>query len=566
MLEALRHEEEVEREREKARREEDGEQADYLSATHREDLHVKVEEGEDTIPPAAKTPYKVPVPVSVSDVDEFEEEEDFSYEGRKAAWADKAHQMHIAGIGSKIMRGWDHVRRTYIRDYEREEVQARLVAARQAAFDGYDSGEGSGDESENEEGDGDGEGEGEGMDVDAGGSTEPASTAMGDTQPPSAAIVPPPAPAPAPTPKVPDWRAKARLGVQKKKLSVTKGWSALTWNQKSNINERYLVLEDDGVDVQALRDRKATSDEVTGLILARAAGEGEEGKGVEAAEIASTDLLTLTPINGPGSAFQTALQTADPHASAGAGFATPDSPASEEEDTTQPFSLDEPYQPQPSHARKRKREHEDDAPHKKRKVEKYLDEEVLAAQALEEMKHKRLRGVFRPARPVHGEGFSTSRVVFVRADGEGQGVFVSARGFELVMSEVRFLANADGADGEVTLNDPDLVPESWHGLSDTEGEDDAMAGVTVTEHGLGYTVVQGETQVLAGLFKILGREKLLHRMKWEWDGLRLQPADGFVWVLSEETQGALRKVEGMLRDGVLDGVEGVEVLVGVVPA
>ena len=71
----------------------------------------------------------------------------------------------------------------------------------------------------------------------------------------------------------------------------------------------------------------------------------------------------------------------------------------------------------------------------------------------------------------------------------------------------------------------------------------------------------GRVGVVGGL----GKEELLHRTGWEWDGLRLQAADGFVWTLSAETQGALREIEEMLRDGVVDEAEGVKVLVGVVP-
>jgi hypothetical protein len=189
-------------------------------------------------------------------------------------------------------------------------------------------------------------------------------------------------------------------------------------------------------------------------------------------------------------------------------------------------------------------------------VEANPTDEVLAAQSLDEMKQKRLRGVFRPARSVHGEGDSISRVVFVHADEEGREVYVSTRGFDHVMSEVRFLANADGADGEMTLHDPDFDPELSYGLS-------TMAGVTVTTYGLDGTVVHGETQVLAGLFKMLGEEKLLHRTGWEWDGLVLRAEGGLDWELSGETQGVLREIEEMLREGKR---EGVEVLVGVVSA
>ena len=547
----LAHEEEVEA----LKKIEEEEEEDVQAGLYAEADEEKEESG---------SPFEE-TPDGSEDDEEYYEEEDLSEEEKAAAWADKARQMHLAGMGNKIMAGWDPVKKTYIRNYEMEECLARLKAARREAFDHHSSDEES-EESENDEDEDESE-EGEDIELDPEVHTQSASDTMDVTQsasntmdatqpltaesPPSSSPSPPPAPAP-----VVDWRVKARIGVEKKKLSVTKGWSVLTWNQKSNVNERYLVLEDDGVNIEPLRERKASSDEITALILSRVAA-------YERARIA-TDLPTFTPINGPEGMFRTALEAAGLQIVQASVGAAPDSPVHEDEDTTQPFSLTEPYQPQPSHARKRKREHEVDTSNKKKKVEKNVSEDVLAAQTLEEMKQKRLRGVFRPARSVPGEADSISRVVFVHLGLGGQEVTISKRGFDHVMNELRFLANVDGAVGEVTLNDPDFDPSSGD-FSGAEDGNDVMAGVTVSKRRLAYTVVQGETQVLAGLFEMLGKETLLHRAGWEWDGLRLQVADGFVWRLSAETQGALREIEEMLRDGVVDEAEGVKVLVGVVP-
>jgi hypothetical protein len=485
---------------------------------------------------------------SNSDSDSFYfEEEDLSLEAKAAAWADKANQMHLGGMGSKIMTGWDPVRKTYIRNHGMEKCIARFKEVRGAVFDYQSSDEEESEESENDEVK-DKDGEGEDREPSSEVPTQPASASdtMDATQPQPLTTEAPPTPSPTPPPApapVVDWRVKARLGVEKKKLSIMTEWSVLTWKQKSNINERYIVLEDDGVNIEPLRERKATSDEVTAMILARAAA-------YEHARTA-TDLPSFTPING--------VQTGPRSVNASVGSA-PESPVNEDADTTQPFSLTEPYRPQPSHARKRKRGHEEDTSNKKKKVEKKISDKVLTAQTLEEMKQKRLRGVFRPARSVPRKAASISRVVFVLLGLGGHEVSISKRGFAHVMNELRFLANADGVGGEVTLNDPDFDPESSGDLSGTEEGNAAMAGVTVTKQRLAYTVVQGETQVLAGLFQMLGEEKLLHRTAWEWDGLRLQPADGYVWSLSAETQGALREIEEMLRDGAG------KVLVGVMPA
>lgn len=535
----LAHEEEVEALNKIKEEEEEGQAGLYAEAD---------EEKEESGSPFEETP-------DGSEDDEGYYEEDETFEDKAAAWADKARQMHLAGIGSKIMAGWDPVKKTYIQNYEMEECLARLKAARREAFDYYSSDE----ESEGSENDNEDESEeGEDIELDPEVPTQSASDTMDATQPLTAESPPSPSPSPPPAPApVVDWRVKARIGVEKKKLSVTKGWSVLTWNQKSNVNERYLVLEDDGVNIEPLRERKASSDEITALILSRAAA-------YEHARTA-TDLPTFTPINGPEGMFRTALKAAGLRVVQASVGAAPDSSIKEGEDTTQPFSLTEPYQPQPSHVRKRKREHEFDTSNKKKKVEKKVPEDVHAAQILEEMKQKQLRGIFRPARSVPGEADSISRVVFVHLGLGGQEVTISKRGFDHVMNELRFLANADGADGEVTLNDPDFDPESSGDLPGTEGGNDVMAGVTVSKRRLAYTVVQGETQVLVGLFEMLGKEELLHRTGWEWDGLRLQAADGFVWTLSAETQGALREIEEMLRDGVVDEAEGVKVLVGVVP-
>ena len=69
-----------------------------------------------------------------------------------------------------------------------------------------------------------------------------------------------------------DWRIIAHTVTLKKKLPIKKSWNAVTWSQKSNVRERLLLLENDGYNITELQERKATSEEITAVILERAAG------------------------------------------------------------------------------------------------------------------------------------------------------------------------------------------------------------------------------------------------------------------------------------------------------
>jgi hypothetical protein len=379
-------------------------------------------------------------------------------EKKAKAWAHKAWEMHKAGRGVRKLKheyfGWDPEKEEYPRDFETERLKALLKAKRmekrraaaEAAGDRpdevYDS------DKDQDDSDSDSSGGSEIIARRSG-----SRSVSGSRSPSGSPSRSPRRPAPvverAP---VMNWREKARAGVIKKKLSVTKGWGAITWNQKSNIQERLLVLEDDGYNIGDLLDGKASSDQVTSIILTRAVGEQQSAPQATQLLIqpvqsalsqgdteADTPPAWLDPAlmeqylgpadedSPPGSSPRSPPRSPSgspaPNASSPRSGNSPQQQSDNEvEDETQPFSFDEPYYPQPSRRLKRKRDDEVNpdvedevmlaAPvHKKRKVELVTEEEI-AAQVLQDIKRDVLRDVFCCARWFHRKPLPPSRIVF----------------------------------------------------------------------------------------------------------------------------------------------------------
>ncbi|KAF2627182.1 hypothetical protein BU25DRAFT_458977 [Macroventuria anomochaeta] len=428
-----------------------------------------------------------------------------------------------------------------------------------------------------------------------------------------------PAPIVQPAPVV-DWRVKAHNGIIKKKLLITKRWSAVTWNQKSNVQERLLLLEDDGFDIKGLQDRKATSEEITAIILERAAAQQqpsitndtlmqqpeESEKQQEGSQDSS--LVWLDPVLKQSTSSPAVSASPSPkHAPSLRSQPTTDDPAAPLrqpvpvsgpqpaippviEDNAQPFYFDEPYQPRASPRLKRKYDRgieqglEDAAgsclAFKKRKVED-LTEDGLRLQALQEIKRKALRRVFRPARSICRKSTPLSRVVFSaeiapinctekpsittldylyakRAKEQtSNGLLrVSSHGFEHMMGELRFLTDTSNlADTDISIYDPDFDEEPTYGSISAEDRikqnlrklQRQKSRIAISKDERGCLVVQGETRTLAELFKVLGEQGLYHTVDWKWDGLRLSPSSSIPWSLSPETQSTLMEAESRLR-------------------
>ncbi|KAF3037033.1 hypothetical protein E8E11_001000 [Didymella keratinophila] len=365
-------------------------------------------------------------------------------EEKAEAWAHKAWEMHK--VGREVLKlkheyyGWDPEEEEYPRDLKTERLLARvkskrmaerraeLLAAGENPDDAYDTDKDSDRDNSDSEGSA-GPGTGD--------------LSPGSSRSPSGSPSPsPPQPAPvierAP---VVDWREKARAGVTKKKLSVVKAWGAITWNQKSNIQERLLVLEGDGYDITELLGGKASSERVTEIILARAAR--EEVPGSQAVQPlfqpgASSSSQWVSQESPPewlkSEMVEQFLGPAAEDSPLGSPSGSPPhSPAStgrrsdeEPEDHTQPFSFDESYHPQSSRPLKRKRDDDDDADLedelalsspvlKKRKVQRGADDEY-AAQALQDVKREVLCGVFRSARMLGQKPLPLARIVFFTKD------------------------------------------------------------------------------------------------------------------------------------------------------
>lgn len=419
-------------------------------------------------------------------------------EEKAEAWAHKAWEMHRAGKGVRKEKhqyfGWDPEEEEYPRNLTLEALIAERKARRKAKLKteyGYSDNEDSNDDSDSD------------------------SNWSPEVKIPNSAPRSPLRPAPV-VERAPivDWRDKARSGVIKKKLSVTKGWSAVTWNQKSNIQERLLVLEDDEYNVQELLDGKATSEQVTSIILERAAG--KQHSSLSAAQPTPQPEQFVPPHkeseNVPPAWFDPALrqsasaspnQESSPDAPSESKSLAASSPhstlvsrqqsndAETVQDNTQPFSFDESYYPQASRRLKRKRDDDADSDiedevavstptFKKRKVE-FVTEDGLAVQALQDIKRAVSCGVFRSARASGPKPLPPSRIVFsaetssIEPDGSrlwassldylypemseprtNKSFYsISKCAFDNMMAELRFLTNTTDEDTAIHIYDPD---------------------------------------------------------------------------------------------------------------
>ncbi|KAH6613901.1 hypothetical protein C7974DRAFT_443774 [Boeremia exigua] len=509
-------------------------------------------------------------PVQRSRVDTGDKQHDVA----RKAWARKAALMHRAGSGAKQISAWDPVAETYLRDYELEKQMAAFKAAHEASS------------ASDSASDSDSDSDTDADDEESGGSATPDASlgVVGPDTPPSSS---PPAAFPeySPVPLV-DWRAKARAGIAKKKLSIGKGWSALTWNQKSNVHERLLLLEDDGVDVRELLERKLVSEEVTALVLERAAMQGTDGTAGlrEASSMAGTGVgvlqTAMSPVLSGSSSLATQLQGGRP---AGPPWHLTDAPVVE--DTTQLFSLLEPYRPRASSRLKRKRSDatdqadRDDAltdspPARKKRNIPLLSDEALASQALQALKHAVLRRVFRAAQCTYQKHAPPTTITLTptalprslsdsnptvssptdrqsrdpQPAVEARTWTVPRRGLAAILRELRFLAciptdaddDADADTSTIALYNPDYNPD-YH---DTSPFTSPPTAETLIKTRLSLThqqrsriiispspasdgavLLHGPALALAELFRVL-QGGVLHCAAWEWDGVGLRSGGG----------------------------------------
>ncbi|KAF9694725.1 hypothetical protein EKO04_007651 [Ascochyta lentis] len=419
-----------------------------------------------------------------------------------------------------------------------------------------------------------------------------------------------------------DWRIKAQMGIEKKKLTVDKGWSALTWNQKSNVHERLLLLESGGYDITELQDRKASSEEITAIILELAAAQqksdstsnepiqkSEEVKMLPD-ERSSSPVIPHSSVDEPTSS---PAKSPDPSSAKNSQPAIEDSPISSPqkalesiiqsdippiiEEDTQPFCFDEPYHPRASPPLKRKRDYHSDAqdledtaaigsyPARKKRNMVFCTEDTLRLQALQEIKRKVFRRVFRPTRSICQKPSPFSKVVFP-ADASrdnrqamqnaisildylytkqpvtpspDEPLSIPLTGYHKLMAELRFLTSTNSAaETNMTIIDPDFDDEepdkidtsqSEAGAKDLEAEDfyREKSRIIIFKDEQGCQVFQGDTLTLAKLFQVLQQQELFHHVVWEWDGLRLSPSSNLRWSLGPETQNTLLRIVHHLR-------------------
>ncbi|KAJ4340763.1 hypothetical protein N0V95_007405 [Ascochyta clinopodiicola] len=405
-----------------------------------------------------------------------------------------------------------------------------------------------------------------------------------------------------------DWRVRARNGITKKKLTISKGWSAFTWNQKANVHERLLLLENDGYDIANIKDRKASSEEITAIILERVAAQQQSDDD-------SSQTNEEGELDSDGEA-----SSPRPPTDASPLLVHQDEPAPMPrppvlpilEDDTQPFCFNEPYHPHASSRLKRKRDSNSDdedlevtavtgSYHTRKKHNTVLHTvESLRLQALQEIKRKVLRRVFRPARSICQEPSPFSKVIFsaeaLLSDHQeeqatctldylypkqttsilpDEPLSIPLAGYSNIMAELRFLTDTSNVtETSMPIVDPDFEEEELDtpAMFQSEAEDNSphspvtietfyykKSRITISEDDQNRHVFQGDALTLAELFKVLRQQELFHRVDWEWDGMRLIPSSGLLWSLGPQTQDTLLEVERRLRQYA--GVGGAEIYI-----
>lgn len=281
------------------------------------------------------------------------------------------------------------------------------------------------------------------------------------------------------------------------------------------------------------------------------------------------------------------------------------------EEDIQPFCLDKLYQPQKSAPLKRKRDQyidptdsedtiaESHPVAKKRNINTQTEEE-LRLQALQEIKRRVLRRIFRPARSILRTPrtskifFSTNNTVISRDHKlksissldylygkqainptSEQSLHIKLEGYINMMTELHFLTDTIGeadtsneadssneADTKMIIADPDEedgraahamateseVAEEKSLLPKDRADSRAQKSrIVIFKDEQGRQTFQGDTLTLAELFNVLQDQELLHHVDWEWDGLRLRPSNGLLWSFSPETQNSLLELEHRLR-------------------
>jgi hypothetical protein len=108
-----------------------------------------------------------------------------------------------------------------------------------------------------------------------------------------------------------DWEAQALKGIEKKNLSLDRGWGEKTWIQKSTCFERLKLLKDDGVDITSLKGPKLNNSAITKAILARVEARKQQASAQDVPQPAADDRMD-TSVAEEGEGKGTITSTPDP--------------------------------------------------------------------------------------------------------------------------------------------------------------------------------------------------------------------------------------------------------------
>jgi hypothetical protein len=311
-------------------------------------------------------------------------------------------------------------------------------------------------------------------------------------------------------------------GIKKKNLTLDRGWSTVTWTQKSNRFERLKLLKDDGVDITSLKGGKLSSADITRAVLARAAApspaaddrthtSGAEEGVKEAAVAPTSDPMVVHNNNRP-------------HGPIVRKRARDDAP--EVEVSHDSHGTTEPGLKKSCRKNIRTKERIKDHVEIMDEEELIMDWDILKRQILKE--------IF-PADHTTAEDSSRITINFPSQSGKvavSRSLELNSKGYDKIMEELNVLSDSTDEEGNFELRDE-------------------YSNIRVITNQPLCTIIEGPFHAVMGLFERLRQsgKGLVHMAKRYFDDAGVRQAEGIVYELSVKTQWELEQTKGALVAG-----------------
>ncbi|KAF2129209.1 hypothetical protein P153DRAFT_431215 [Dothidotthia symphoricarpi CBS 119687] len=396
----------------------------------------------------------------------------------------------------------------------------------------------------------------------------------------------------------PDWEAVALAQITKESMSLDKEWSQNTWNNKSNMFHRLKLLKDDGYDIAPLLT--LTSADLTEVVLAHVDARRQRGarpnpsslhqsiKATRASRVTRRPKSILDPrsamiVSPQDDRFFAATLRYRPALSPSLKRKQTQLDDAESLNTSSQWWYLEPTSPSVQRGPKRRRANKITAEEQKKQardaVRKNFVQSVFSSSCSEAATNDKASvstvlfstpdfGI--NTRLAHNDSISgaSSRSSSSTHADTNKTLMMDSRGFENMMDELRFLADAGGNVRQFTIKDVSVrdIAEDNKDVQmldvdvDTDTTSDTHHQLLVFANTHQDTVIRGNTEALIALMSRMRNHDLTYNADMSQIGLDLR-THGMSWSLSSNTQTVLGKIEEQLKTGVRK--YGVEVRVNV---